>query len=235
MKNSTQTPISNRGFDAQFLCMIPRYNSLILDGIVASIDSIRIKFSYRTKTFDHRSNESIDTLTLLLRSLTSESLWMIGDFDIDAGRDTNFKIGNYKRTVTYKLSDGNSFAVLVGRYCFDSSVKQVAPEVIIDFNPNKIPERIWKRITSILAPLAQKIEVQRFDLAVDLPIMRNQLELVQRPGSGYQKFISSDGQAVTEYTGERSHHAGIKLYDKGADLGLSDLTCTRCEITIEPK
>ena len=237
MKKSTQTPISNRGFDAQFLCMVPRNNALILDGIVASIDSVRVKFTYRKKTLVGISGtpKPMDTLVLLLESLTANSLWMLGDFDIDAGRETSFKIGNYMRTITFKLNDGNSFAVLVGRYCFDSSVKQIAPEVIMDFNPNKIPEKIWKRIASILAPIAQKIEVQRFDLAVDLPVSRKQLELVQRPGSGYQKFISPDGKAVTEYTGERSHHAAIKLYDKGADLDLSDLTCTRCEITIEPK
>lgn len=237
MEKDRQTPISNRGFDAQFLCMVPRNNALILDGIVTSIDSLRVKFTYRKKTLVGTSGapKPTDTLVLLLESLTATSLWMLGDFDIDAGRETNFKIGNYMRTITFKLNDGNSFAVLIGRYCYDSSVKQIAPEVIMDFNPNKIPEKIWKRIASILAPIAQKIEVQRYDLAVDLPVNRKQLELAQRPGSGYQKFISPDGKAVTEYTGERSHHAAIKLYDKGADLGLTDLTCTRCEITIEPK
>lgn len=233
MKQQPQTPISNRGFNAQFLCMVPRNNALELDGIVASIDNVRIKYAYSKSGFDYEQRDRFDTLTRMLESLTALSLWEERHFEIKCSREAGFKIGNYMRTITYELPDGNSFAVLVGRYSYNSSVKMVEPEIIMDINPNKIPPKIWHRIAWILAPTAQKISVQRFDLAVDLPICRDQLELQKRPGSGYQKFEDKEG-AVTEYTGERSHHAAVKLYDKAADLGLDDLTCTRCEITIDP-
>lgn len=235
MTQAPQTPISNRGFDAQFLCMIPYHDALILDGIIASVDSVRIKYTYSKTAYDYDAKQRCDVLVKLLTALDSVRLWLPGEFDIDMGRDSSFKIGNYQRTVTCKLPDGNSFAILVGRFCFDSSVKQLAPEIVMDFNPNKIPPKVWQRIAGILAPMAREITVQRFDLAIDIPMARDQLQLIQRPGSGYEKFVSSDGQAVTEYTGERSHHAGIKLYDKGADLGQPDLTCTRCEITVDPR
>lgn len=235
MTQAPQTPISNRGFDAQFLCMIPYHDALILDGIIASVDSVRIKYTYSKTAYDFESKQRCDVLDKLLFALDSVQLWLAGEVDIDPGRESFFKIGNYQRTVTCKLPDGNSFAILVGRYCCDSSVKQIAPEIVMDFNPNKIPPKVWHRIADILAPMAREITVQRFDLAIDIPMARDQLQLVQRPGSGYQKFVSTDGQAVTEYTGERSHHAGIKLYDKGADLGQPDLICTRCEITVDPR
>ena len=232
VKSKAQTPISNRGFDAQFLCTVPHHNPLILDGIVASIDSIRLKFTYSKTGFDFDARERFDTINRLLCRLTSDQLWMMGHFDIEVGPERGFKIGNYMRTITYKLRDGSSFAVLVGRYCYDSTVKQIAPEAIMDFNPNKVTLDFWQTIARILSSDAHGISVQRFDLAIDLPIPRNDLQLLQRPGSGYQCFVDPNG-AKTEYTGERSHHGAIKLYDKGADLGLPDLICTRCEMTID--
>lgn len=232
MKNRPQTPISNRGFDAQFLGTVPYHNCLILDGVIASIDSVRIKYTYAKTVFNFDTKQRSDTLHHLLNSLTDTARWMAGRYDVRVS-ECGFRIGNYQNTVTYTLPDGHSFAVLAGRYNYDSSVKQVAPEIIFDFNPNKIPENIWMEIAGLLASMAKEISVQRFDLAMDFPISRDQLKLIQRPGSGYQRFVSKEG-AVTEYTGERSHHAAVKLYDKGADLGV-DLTCTRLEITIDPK
>lgn len=235
MKNQPQTPISNRGFDAQFLSMVPRHRPLVLNGVIASVDSLRIKFVYHKSSYDYEAKARYETIAELFNRLVSVQLWSLGLFDIDEGRECSFKIGNYMRTVTYKLSDGNSFAVLIGRYCTDASVKQLAPEIVMDFNPNKIPENAWLQVLRILAPMAVETSIQRFDLAIDIPLPRNQLQLIQRPGSGYQKFVSADGRAITEYTGERSHHAGIKLYDKGEEIGDDSLTCTRCEITIDPK
>lgn len=230
--NMPITPISNRGFDAQFLGTIPYYKPLVLDDVIVSIDSLRIKFSYRKSGYDFDKCQRIDTLDYLLHELNSDSLFMEGLFDITISPEHGFRIGNYKRTITYSLDDGSSFAVLVGRYSFNSSVKMVEPEAIMDYNPNKVKYAAWQRIFDILRIRAQKIAIQRFDLAIDVPIVRHHLCLEQRPGSGYEKFVSRAG-AVTEYTGERSHHAAIKLYDKGADLGL-DIICTRLEITIDP-
>ena len=235
MENQPQTPISNRGFDAQFLSIVPRYNPLVLSRFIASVDNVRIKYVYQKSAYDFEKHARFDVLDGLCRKLTSIELWNRGDFDIDVGHDSFFGLGRYLRTITYKLADGNSFALLVGRFCTDNSVKQLAPEIILDFNPNKIPEHIWRQVARILSPMAIEIAVQRFDLAIDIPMHRDQLELIRRSGSAYQKNISSDGKAVTEYTGERSKHAEIKLYDKGEEIGVPDLVCTRCEITIDPK
>lgn len=232
MTEMHQTPNSNRGFDAQFLGSPPYWKQLEMTGVVASIDGIRMKYCYSKSSYDHNRSERIDTMNTLLTELTSDSLYMEGLFDI-SHRESNFRIGNYAHTIIYTLPDGSSFAVLAGRYCADASVKQEAPEAVIDFNPNKVSAKAWMRIHGILCGRALSVAVQRYDLAIDFPIQRTLLELKQRPGSGYQKFMDKNG-AVTEYTGERSHHGAIKLYDKGMELGLPT-PLTRLEITIEPK
>lgn len=204
----------------------------MLDGVIASIDALRVKYTYSKSGYDFEKRERFDTLNTMLYSLTSEQLFCEGLFDIRVSPECGFRIGNYMRTITYTLSDGSSFAVLVGRYSYNIDVKMIEPEIIMDFNPNKVSPTAWQRISGILRVGARKVSVQRFDLAMDFPVVRNQLQLEQRPGSGYQKFVAKNG-AITEYTGDRSHHAAIKLYDKGADLGI-DLICSRLEITIEP-
>ncbi len=230
MTATVQTPISNRGLPAQFLCIPPYYNPLMLAGVTASIDNLRIKFNYSRSSYDFNENKRLNTMIELLGDLTSVPLYMEGELDPHHA-ESRFRIGNYAHNITYKLTDGSSFAVLVGRYDYKESAQQIAAEAVMDFNPNKIPATAWKRIMGILASRACSASIQRFDLALDFPILRNNLQLVQRPGSRYQ--LLSDAQYTkTEYTGERSHHAAVKLYDKAAELALPT-PCTRLEITID--
>ena len=230
MSATVQTPISNRGLPAQFLCMPPYYNPLHLAGVTASIDNVRMKFTYSRSAYNFVFNERIDTINALLEELTSVYLFMQGDLDPQY-TPSNFRVGNYAHTIKYKLANGSSFAVLVGRYDYREANRQIAAEAVIDFNPNKVPARAWKRITGILAARAIKTQVLRFDLAFDFPILRGNLKLVQRPGSDYSCLVDKY-HVMTEYTGERSHHAAVKLYDKAAELQLPT-PCTRLEITIE--
>ena len=230
MSATTQTPISNRGLPAQFLCMPPYYKPLCLAGVTASVDNVRMKFVYAKSAYDFVANKRIDSIEALCEELTSISLYMEGVLD-PTHSTCNFRVGNYAHTITYKLADGKTFAVLIGRYDYKESKNQVAAEAVIDFNPNKVPARAWKQITGILAARAISVCVVRFDLALDLPIQRSVLQLVQRPGSQYH-MLSDEEYTQTEYTGQRSHHAAVKLYDKAAELKLP-VPCTRLEITIE--
>ena len=229
MAKNGSTPISNRGFDSQIL-RISYYNPLSLPDMTASIDGVRIKYTYDKTTYNHERHEVVDILSALLNELTSESLYC--EFPMDVRhKEVNFRIGCYAHTLVYELPDGNSFAVLIGRYTYETSEKGIAGEVVIDFNPNKTMGRGLKRILGILASCALTVAVQRFDLAMDFPIQRDTLSLVRRGGSGYQKFVDDKG-VITEYTGKRSHHSAIKLYDKGAEMGLP-YPLTRLEITID--
>lgn len=240
MKQTAKTPNSNRGFDAQFLSIAPYANPLFLDGVIASIDALRIKFTYRQSFTDFATHRRFDTLVYLLEQLNDTSRWLLGRYDVKTSH-SRFKIGNYAYTVRFELENGNAFAVLVGRYstpdqavgCAYNKSESYVYDAVIDFNPNKIPEKVWRDVIGILSSYALTASVQRFDLALDFPIARNDLQLIQRPGSGYQCFIDSNG-VKTEYTGKRQQHSAIKLYDKAADLDLPEVPCTRCELTLDP-
>ena len=229
MAKNGSTPISNRGFGSQNL-RIPYFNPLSLPDLTASVDGVRIKYTYSKSIYNYESRSSSDTLTALLNELTSVALF--AEFPMNVlHREVNFRIGCYAHTLSYELPDANSFAVLIGRYTYETSVKGIACEAVIDFNPNKTMGRGLKRILGILSSLAVDVSVQRFDLALDFFIQRDTLTLVRRGGSGYQRFVDDKG-IITEYTGKRSHHSAIKLYDKGAEVGLP-CPVTRLEITIE--
>ena len=198
MSAPAQTPISNRGLDGSFSTIAPYNRPLALPSGIASIDNIRLKFVYSQTAYDFDSKKRYDTLEYLMQRLTSESLFLSAHLDISTSQ-SSFRIGHYWQTVTYNVDSETSFTVLVGRYCCDSSVKMLAPEAILDMNPNKIPTEKWKRIYSILCcGIVQPVSVQRFDLALDFRVPRDSLALQRRDGSKWSSVISSDGKAVTE-------------------------------------
>ena len=229
MSTDAEKPNSNRRFHSQIL-RISYHNPLSFPDMIVSIDNVRIRYTYRKKTYVHDLGKQVDILEYLFSELNSESLYMSFPIDVHH-REMNFRIGCYQHTISYHLDDGNSFAILLGRYTVNVSEKGLAPEVVLDFNPNKTIGPLIKRILGILYAHALEVSVQRFDLAIDFFVQRETLSLVRNPRSGYQKFIDQHG-VITEYTGKRSHHGAVKLYDKAAEVGISH-PLTRLEITID--
>lgn len=236
-KKTGSTPISNRGSDSQILRFVPHTAPRILEGFVASVDSLRLKFVYSKTSYDYNSGVRFDTVCDILQRLDSVAFWAENHFETEVNR-SNFKIGKYEITMTFTLENGSSFTVLAGRYCFDNAVRLVASEIVLDVNPNKVPADQWQKVARILYAKAHSVTLQRFDLALDFPVARDRLHMLPRGSSKYQKFEQYG--VVTEYLGERSNHAAVKLYDKAAEIRVSrsevpEFDCTRLEITIEPK
>ena len=102
--------------------------------------------------------------------------------------------------------------MLFGRYCYDSSCKQIAPEAVFDFNPNKVPLEILQQVIARLRGPALIVELVRFDIAFDSPCKREAVTLVQDQRRSYRLFREKG--AITEYQGARSSHGSLKLYDK---------------------
>ena len=95
-----------------------------------SVDSIRLKFTYKYQNYSYEKKCSVTTIDQLSCHIDNmffngcDTKWSYKDF---------FQIGSYCRTCT--ISGINwSCAVLFGRYCYDSSCKQIAPEAVFDFN-----------------------------------------------------------------------------------------------------
>ena len=196
-----------------------------------SIDNVRMKFSYKYKNFNfekHQATTSID-----LHSKKLDQLFYYG-YDIKWSRCDFFKIGNYVRTCTISgidpFSGAWSCAVMIGRYTFDNTCKQVAPEIVFDFNPNKVPEDKSSEIIKLLKDGALQVSIARYDVAFDFPIPRDHVTLIPNDRQSYKLFRDSQ-KGVTEYQGERSNHNAMKLYDKTKESFLA-VPVTRCEITV---
>lgn len=195
-----------------------------------SIDNVRMKFSYKNKNYDFEKHEAIPTIDLCSQRL--DQLFFDG-CDIVWHRCDFFKIGNYVRTCTISgidsLSRPWSCAVMIGRYTFDNS-RLVAPEVVFDFNPNKVPLDKYTDILRCLREGAMTSGIVRYDVAFDFPVPREDITLIATDRQSYKLFKDSQ-KGVTEYQGERSHHNAMKLYDKSKESALS-VPVTRCEITV---
>lgn len=197
-----------------------------------SIDNVRMKFSYKYKNYDFEKHEAVATIDLLSQALDRlffdhcEVVWHHCDF---------FKIGNYVRTCALSGIDPHSgewsCAVMIGRYTFDNACKLIAPEIVFDFNPNKVPMHRYAQIIGILKTGALHVMITRYDLAFDFPIPRDHVTLIPTDRQGYRLF-RDPLKGTTEYQGERSNHAAMKLYDKTKESSLS-VPVTRCEITVK--
>lgn len=196
-----------------------------------SLDNARMKFSYKYKNYDFEKYQAVESIDLYSRLLDQ---LFFDDCDIKWHYCDFFKIGNYARTCTISGIDpfcGEwSCAVMIGRYTFDSSCKQVAPEIILDFNPNKVPAYMSTRIIQLLRDGSVGVAISRFDVAFDFPIPRDHVTLIPNDRQSYKLFRESQ-KGVTEYQGERSNHNAMKLYDKTRESALP-VPVTRCEITI---
>lgn len=200
-----------------------------------SIDSLRVKFTYPYKTYCFETHEADLTLNRLLSLLDSVSFSMQFNLDIQILHKSFFSIGSYAYTARVSGVDfvnrPYSFAVLFGRYCFDNAVKNVAPEVVLDINPNKVPYEVLSLFVRLLRGSSQSISLQRFDLALDLPLPRDEVFLQRDARRGYRLFDEAGGR--TEYQGKRDSHGALKLYDKTKESSLA-VPVTRCEVTVVP-
>ena len=196
-----------------------------------SVDNIRMKFSYKYRMYNfekHQAETTIDLYSKMLDRLFFDGL------DVVWHRCDFFKIGNYVRTCAISGIDpyiGSwSCAVMIGRYTFDNTCKQVAPEIVFDFNPNKVPDDVSIEIIKRLRDGSLHVSITRYDVAFDFPIPRDHVTLIPNDRQEYKLFRDSL-KGVTEYQGVRSNHNAMKLYDKTKESALA-VPVTRCEITI---
>lgn len=192
-----------------------------------SVDNVRMKFSYKYKSYDFQKHEA--TTAIDIYSERIDRLFY-QHCDIKWSRCDFFKIGNYVRTCTI-AGENWSCAVMFGRYTFDNTCKLVAPEIVFDVNPNKVPQDWVSCIVGTLRDGCLKCEIVRYDVAFDFPLDREAVTLIPNDRQSYKLFKEAS-KGVTEYQGERSHHNAMKLYDKTKESGLRE-PVTRCEITVD--
>lgn len=226
MLKSAVKPISNRLLNAQILRFagVSYGKFLDMDAGRVSVDMLRFCFSYKLSKFDYHSSESMSTINAISRLIDLRALCS-PVYTCEWSYCDNFRIGRYARTCRIYNLDW-SFAIMLGRYCYDTSCKLVAPEVVIDFNPNKVPDDVISSFWLMLRAECLDCRLLRFDVAFDFPFHRSDIYMLPSSRCTNRNFES------TQYYGTRHKHGSVKLYDKQLESNLP-VPVTRLEVTIE--
>ena len=177
-----------------------------------SIDNVVINFVFT----DSDAYEGLLVLLFTLSDATCKS-W------------TSIKCGNYHDQHKIVMHDETSFWLGVGLNRGTTNWKKCR----IDFNPNKVAEhKAFQEILNYLIThtVPEHRKVKRFDLAIDIPVQRNDVFLTKdrRIYTEYRQ-----GQSWTQYLGRKSHAGYVKLYNKQYESNLPR-PLTRLELTIDP-
>lgn len=101
----------------------------------------------------------------------------------------------------------------------------------MEFNPNKVFQTIGAiEDVYFILDKALKVRVSRWDLAIDIPLRRELLQLV-KDNRKYSLTMKSESDK-TEYLGTRNSGGFVKLYNKTIESKL-DKDMTRLEITCD--
>lgn len=157
---------------------------------------------------------------------------------------TSNRIGTYRFMWTFSYADGEdggysierdgkeivdgdkSVVLKCGYGVIQKGGKQNA-KGFVEFNPNKC-ERNARRFIELLYGIGCIFVLNRYDLAIDVPIGRPFVRVL-RDRRKYEYVLSSKGGA-TEYLGQRNSPGRVKVYDKAGEQGL-ETSLTRIELT----
>lgn len=142
----------------------------------------------------------------------------------------SYKPGTFREQMSLRLKEGPSFWIGVGL-----NGKKIEPDRCrVEFNPNKVgDDPVFVRLLQYLhnRTTASQRKVIRFDLAIDIPVDREQCFLIK----DRRLYIERrHGKEFTQYLGAKSSTVGrVKLYNKAIESNL-DYALTRLELTLDP-
>lgn len=196
------------------------YSPVESGGVVYSCDMVRLKFH-------------IDALDAQAFLDWFARVDLIKNFYYDTWKST--KLGSYQLLFSCSYTNLNikdRISTFVVGYGLNEASRVDGANCMIEFNPNKNDMSFMKELLTDISMFVKRIEghkfhLMRYDLAVDIPIKRENVVLVKQGKREYHRIISS---SLTEYFGKRNSNGFTKVYDKGVESGLDD-DLTRIEIT----
>lgn len=181
------------------------------DGICTySVDMLRYDFTV-----------SESNLNILIRWLESAIRVDVESFGLST---SPFKYRHLFR-INYKYS---SMVIGLG---FNGITKEDAFKCFVELNPNKVfqSQEAFGDL-SYLVDCSRRFKLKRFDLAIDIPVARDLVQLVKDQRKyGLTMRSASD---KTEYLGTRNEGGFVKLYNKTVESKL-DKDVTRLELTCD--
>lgn len=182
------------------------------NGLIYSIDMIRISFEISSYKFERLLNSDLgeDTEHRLSEVRTSNAS------------------AKYKFMINWSYPLAGNGVATIG-YCFNDAKWEQRFGGFIEFNPNSFSqnEHFWKDFEKLKSNVSI-LEVKRFDLAIDIPVMRDRIMVIK--GNQLYNCYMHSRQNKTEYLGRRNKVGFVKIYNKQIQKELDD-PLTRVEIT----
>lgn len=151
------------------------------------------------------------------------------DYGVIAKDWFSSRIGMYKQNFTIELDKGISYYLGVQKW--DDPPSEYNVNIKLEFNPAKVgcyPE--FTAFYNQLIMIARHVDFSRFDVAIDLPVDRQYVQM-RKDQRRYLHYLYSLVNR-TEYLGLRSEHGNVKVYNKALEQGI-DGDLTRVEITLD--
>jgi len=184
------------------------------DNVTYSIDKLLLDFKLKMYSGEEYASDFLLFLSI--------------DLDLQFEHWETRKIGTFRHQFDFQCESGSSFWVGVGL----NTAGRVGNRVRLEFNPNKVGRdlsfvRVFNRLLVLSVGPPQFV---RLDLAVDVPVLRENIFLLKdrRLYEEYQLSLSNR----TQYLGERNKPGRCKLYNKQIESDLS-YPLSRFEITLD--
>ena len=196
--------------------MISYYNPIITDKNVLSVDNIVLDYVIAQAEVRQKLLDKLSAIPILHAAEVIH--W------------DSFKPGTFRDQFSVRLESGVSF--WIGVALNGSSVSW--SRCRLEANPNKVgDEPVFLELLGFLNSITRPVTryVKRFDLAIDLPVARENCFLVK----DRRMYIERrHGAEYTQYLGAKSSRVGrVKLYNKQLEADL-DYPLTRLELTLDP-
>ena len=151
------------------------------------------------------------------------------DYGVIAKDWFSTRVGGYKYNYSIELDKGVSYYLGVQRW--NDAPSEYRVNIKLEFNPAKVGKYLeFNAFYNELLLLAHRVDFGRFDVAIDIPISRECVQLRKDQRRYLDYFYSKSNR--TEYLGLRSEHGNVKVYNKALELGVPD-SLTRVEITLD--
>lgn len=151
------------------------------------------------------------------------------DYGLLARQWFSTKVGTYKHNYIIEIDKGVSYYIGIQRW--DDAPNEYRVNLKLEFNPAKVSGYSeFLAVYNDLLMMAYHVDFGRYDIAIDIPIPRDRVQL-RKDQRRYLDYCYSASNR-TEYLGQRSDHGHVKVYNKALEQGVEgDLT--RVEITLD--
>lgn len=196
--------------------ILPYYRPIRRDDLTLSIDGVILDLLMSDPVAREQLMRLLDDLPI--------------KYTADVVHWTGTRPGTFREQFSIKLPGNCSFWLGVGL----NGTKTDWARIRLDFNPNKVASNaVFKVVLDFLLEHTRAVKrwISRFDLAIDIPVERQNCFLIK----DRRLYIERrHGTEFTQYLGAKSSTVGrVKLYNKQAESGL-DFPLTRLELTLDP-